>query len=342
MVHARHLGRLSTDQRTPSTQTPLGDTLDDVGGDGHIQLAARKVVEEVERLGTLDDQVVDAHRDEIDTDGIVLAAIQRDPELGSDTIRSGDQDGIPEAGALQVERAAESADLAVRSGATGRLDDGFDGVDEGVAVVDRDTGRGVGKARGGRSRAEGTANDVSFIRLREQECDSPMRDIPSVRLALKLDRIHTLVRELDGLLERLALGANDQNPSAVRDDLVALLLCSGMENDDTGDLAHGDFDALFVLARVPFTGEDDADGEPVLQIEADGIQSTLNARKHDFRQVDLRGEEEHERLGFRVAESDVVFEDLGSGAGKDEPSEQQPDEREACRRKSTDIDPESP
>lgn len=144
MVHARHLCGLSTDQRTPSLQTTLGDTLDDIGGDRHIELGARKVVEEVERLGTLHNQVVDAHGNEIDTDGIVLAAVQRDTKLGSDTIRARYQDGITEPGTLEIERAAESTDFTVRSGTTGGLDDGFDGVDKGVAVVDRDTGRGVG------------------------------------------------------------------------------------------------------------------------------------------------------------------------------------------------------
>lgn len=156
MVHSRHLGGLSSDQSASSLQTTLGDTLDDIGRDRHVQLAARKVVEEVERLGTLNNQVVDAHGHEIDTDGRVLADIERNPQLGSDTVRTGHQNGIPKPGALEVERAAESTDLSVGSGSTGGLDDGLDGVDEGVTVVDRNTCRGVGEGSGGRGGTDGT------------------------------------------------------------------------------------------------------------------------------------------------------------------------------------------
>jgi hypothetical protein len=143
MVHSRHLGSLSSNQRTSSLQTTLGDALDDIRGNRHVQLGARKVVEEVERLGTLDNQVVDAHRHEINTDGRMLADIERDSKLGSNTVRTGDQNGIPEPSALEVECTSESSNLAVGSWSTSGFDDGLDGVDEGVAVVYRDTGRGI-------------------------------------------------------------------------------------------------------------------------------------------------------------------------------------------------------
>ena len=67
VVHSRHLSGLSTDESTSSVETASGDTLDDGSSDVDVELGARKVVEEVERLGSLNDQIVDRHGDEIDS-----------------------------------------------------------------------------------------------------------------------------------------------------------------------------------------------------------------------------------------------------------------------------------
>jgi len=67
VVHSRHLSGLSTDESTSSVEASGGDTLDDGSSDVDVELGARKVVEEVERLGSLDDQVVDRHGDEVDS-----------------------------------------------------------------------------------------------------------------------------------------------------------------------------------------------------------------------------------------------------------------------------------
>ena len=57
----------AADQSAAGDFAALSDTLDDSRGLVDFELAAGEVVEEVQWLGALDDQVIDGHRDEVDT-----------------------------------------------------------------------------------------------------------------------------------------------------------------------------------------------------------------------------------------------------------------------------------
>ncbi len=72
-IHARHLGRLAADQRAAGLEAALRDRGDNRLGDSGVELAGREIVEEEQRLGALDDEIVDAHGDEIDSDPVVAA-----------------------------------------------------------------------------------------------------------------------------------------------------------------------------------------------------------------------------------------------------------------------------
>ncbi len=120
LVHSRHLGRLATDQRAPRHPAALDNTGDHRFGGCHIELADREVVEEEQRLGALDEEIVDAHGDEIDADRGVPAGVDGDPELGADPVVGGDEDRIAEAGPLEVEEAAEAAEIGIGAGPAGR------------------------------------------------------------------------------------------------------------------------------------------------------------------------------------------------------------------------------
>ena len=73
----------------PACSQPRGDALDDVGGDVDVELAAGEVVEEEQRLGALHQDVVDAHRDEVDADGVVAVERERELELGAHAVGAG-------------------------------------------------------------------------------------------------------------------------------------------------------------------------------------------------------------------------------------------------------------
>ena len=143
LVEAGHLGRLAADQRGAGDAATLGDAGDDRRGFLRVELAGGEIVEEEQRLGALDDQVVDAHGDEVDADRVVNSGIDRDLELGADTVIGGDQQRIVIAGSLRVEDAAEAADVGIRARPAGRLDEWLDHVDETVAGVDIDACVGV-------------------------------------------------------------------------------------------------------------------------------------------------------------------------------------------------------
>ncbi|CEG08241.1 hypothetical protein BN961_01655 [Afipia felis] len=64
------------------------------------------------------------------------AGLDRDFQLGSDAVRGGDQHRIAKTGPLEVEQAAEAADLGIRAGAGGRANHRLDEVDQPVTGID--------------------------------------------------------------------------------------------------------------------------------------------------------------------------------------------------------------
>ena len=69
-----------------------------------------EVVEKEQRLGALDDQIVDAHGDQVDADRMMGAGLGRKQHLGADAVGGGDQHRIAEAAGGEVEQAAEAAE----------------------------------------------------------------------------------------------------------------------------------------------------------------------------------------------------------------------------------------
>ena len=63
-----------------------------------VEPAGREIVEEEQRLGALHDQVVDAHRHQVDADRVVQAGLDGELQLGADAVGGGDQDRVGEAG----------------------------------------------------------------------------------------------------------------------------------------------------------------------------------------------------------------------------------------------------
>ena len=67
------LGHLAADQRAAGLAAALGHALDELLDVVGVELADRDVVEEEQRLGALADEVVDAHGDQVDADGVEAA-----------------------------------------------------------------------------------------------------------------------------------------------------------------------------------------------------------------------------------------------------------------------------
>ena len=88
------LRHLAADKGATCLAAALADATHDLGHFLGFQFADRNVIKEEQRLGAGGQNVVRAHGDQIDADGIVLARKLRNLELGSHAVGSGHQKRI--------------------------------------------------------------------------------------------------------------------------------------------------------------------------------------------------------------------------------------------------------
>ena len=146
LVEARHLGRLAADQRRAGHAAAFRDAFDDEAGGLHVERAGGEIVEEQQRLGALHDEVVDAHRHQVDADRGVLSALDGDLQLGADAVGGRDQNRVAETGRLQVEERAEAAEPAHDARPQRRRRGRLDALHQAVAGVDVDARVAIGQA----------------------------------------------------------------------------------------------------------------------------------------------------------------------------------------------------
>ena len=109
VIHARHLGRFAAHQCAAGLHAPLDDAGDQAFAHAHIELARRKVVEKKQRLGALDDHVVDAHGHQIDAHRSVAVGVDREAQLGADSVGSRHEHGLAIAIERYFDQGAETA-----------------------------------------------------------------------------------------------------------------------------------------------------------------------------------------------------------------------------------------
>ena len=85
-VHTRHFGRFAADQRAAGEFATVSDALDNAFGRVDVELSATEVVKEEEALGTLHEDVVDAHGDQILTHRIMTVKLEGEHELCSHAV----------------------------------------------------------------------------------------------------------------------------------------------------------------------------------------------------------------------------------------------------------------
>ena len=136
-IHAGHFGGFTPDKGTSRNAAAFGDTRDDTLRDAIVELPGGEVVEEEQRFGPLHDQVVDAHRNEIDADSIMPVMIDRQFDLCADAIIGGHQQRIVIPRRLRIEEPAKATDFGVSAGAGGRFDQWSNGLNQGVSGGNR-------------------------------------------------------------------------------------------------------------------------------------------------------------------------------------------------------------
>ena len=111
----RHESRMfcgfAADECRAGLDTALSHTADD-GSDlfGDV-LAACDIVKEEQRTSTAADDIVDAHSNGIDTDGVMLVHQDCHLDLGAASVGTGDENRFLHTGNRQTETAAKTADI---------------------------------------------------------------------------------------------------------------------------------------------------------------------------------------------------------------------------------------
>src|ERR1035441_665264 len=113
-IHARHLGRLAADQGATVFLAATRDACYNVATNLGVKLAYRKVIEEEERLGALNGNVVYTMVDQIFANGIVATGRKSDFQLSANAIGRADQHRISPA--LERKARSETADRGQDAG----------------------------------------------------------------------------------------------------------------------------------------------------------------------------------------------------------------------------------
>ncbi len=137
------LGGLAAEQHALGAHAALVHAGDDIGDLLRDDPADDEVVEEEEWHGAAGGHVVDAHRDEVDADGVEPAHAAGDLDLGAHAVGAGHQHGVLEA--RQAHGPAEPAEAAEDERVLRALQPLLHEVDGAVARLDVDAGLLVGE-----------------------------------------------------------------------------------------------------------------------------------------------------------------------------------------------------
>ena len=100
-------------------QATLGDAFDNLSGGICIKLTSGEVIEKKKRLSTLDDQIIDAHGNEINADSVVNADRMRDFKFCADTIRRRNQNRVFKTGCFEIKETAKTTEITGDAGPVG-------------------------------------------------------------------------------------------------------------------------------------------------------------------------------------------------------------------------------
>ena len=141
LVQSAELRGLAADQAHAGLIASAGDALDDIERDFLFEFAGADVIEKEHWTRRVADDVVDAHRDAVDADGVVTAGLKGDHQLGADAVGARDQHRRAHlAGAVESDQRAEATDAADHVRAGGGLRDRAEERNQALLQRDIDTG----------------------------------------------------------------------------------------------------------------------------------------------------------------------------------------------------------
>lgn len=315
-VKTRHLSSLTANEGAARLDAALRDTGNKLSSGLAVELARSKIVEEEQGFSTLNNEIIDAHSNEIDADGIVNASGLSNDKLGANTIGGTDKEGILVTSSLEVKDTTKTTNLGISTGSLGSANTGLDLLNKSVAFIDIDTSLGICNA--------------TLVGNGLQVTETSVSDISSKVLAFEADLVNTLVSELEGLFQSGSSGRGSNDTAASSHNLTILDSSSGMENPVVlRSLGNSDDIALLVRFWVAGSRHDDSSSKARRDLDVDRIQASLSAGKEDLSKIGLLGKKRKDGLGLGVTESDIVLKNLGAILGKHDASEENTDKGEA-------------
>ena len=108
-IEAGHFSRFAAEESAARFLAGMGDTFDNGRNLDRVELADGDVVQEEERFGALDENVIDGHGDAVLTDCIVFAHHDGQAEFRADAVGTADQDRFLDVAVHQGKEAAKAA-----------------------------------------------------------------------------------------------------------------------------------------------------------------------------------------------------------------------------------------
>ena len=134
---------LASDERGTGKRASPSDTRHDAFGDAYVEPAGGEIVKEEQRFRAEGDDIVHAHRNQVDSDGVVSILRNCKHDLRAYPVGAGHQHGVTEAAEGRIEQRAETPWPRDDAGARGVVRNGADALDQVVAPGDIDAGVAV-------------------------------------------------------------------------------------------------------------------------------------------------------------------------------------------------------
>ena len=118
----------------------------------------------------------------VPTCALPISGLDRELQLGADAVIGRDQQGIGVASRLEIEEAAESPELRIRTRTRRRAGEGTDGLHQRIAGIDRHAGVGIGEGLLAHWRRAVETSRLDFhavVAKRPRECFVALSSSPS-------------------------------------------------------------------------------------------------------------------------------------------------------------------
>ena len=144
LVEAWHFSSFTADEGAVGLHTAVSHAFDNLSQLVWRKLADCHVIEEEQWFCTADEDVVDAHGNGVDADGVVLVHVEGQLQLGADAVGAADEHRFFVLGLVEGEQAAEAAEPANHFWTLGLFDIRFNQFNGSIACINIDTGIFIG------------------------------------------------------------------------------------------------------------------------------------------------------------------------------------------------------